>query len=127
MSLPPATRSSSATRATTTRRFAGYAKVDIRTSYNITENVQIYGLIDNLFDSRYGLFGAFFNGEAAEGRRGRSLARGRRLRRRNARTHHAGAADHLLRRPEGKVLIGYRRAAACGAPHPMHDNVHPQS
>jgi outer membrane receptor protein involved in Fe transport len=43
----------------------GYAKVDIRTSYNITENVQIYGLIDNLFDSRYGIFGAFFNVEAA--------------------------------------------------------------
>ena len=43
----------------------GYAKVDIRTSYNLTEHVQIYGLIDNLFDSRYGLFGNFFNREAA--------------------------------------------------------------
>ena len=39
----------------------GYAKVDIRTSYNITENVQIYGMVDNVFDSRYGLFGNFFN------------------------------------------------------------------
>jgi outer membrane receptor protein involved in Fe transport len=45
---------------------SGYAKVDIRTSYNLTENVQIYGLIDNVFDSRYGLFGAFYNREAAE-------------------------------------------------------------
>jgi outer membrane receptor protein involved in Fe transport len=44
----------------------GYAKVDIRTSYNLTENVQIYGLIDNLFDSRYGLFGAYYNQDAAE-------------------------------------------------------------
>ncbi len=44
----------------------GYAKVDIRTSYNLTEHVQVYGLIDNLFDSRYGLFGAFFNREAAD-------------------------------------------------------------
>ena len=43
----------------------GYAKVDLRTSYNVTENVQIYGLIDNVFDSHYGLFGAFFNQEAA--------------------------------------------------------------
>ncbi len=43
----------------------GYTKVDIRTSYNITEHVQVYGLIDNVFDSRYGLFGAFFNQEAA--------------------------------------------------------------
>jgi iron complex outermembrane recepter protein len=43
----------------------GYAKVDIRTSYNLTDHVQIYGLIDNLFDTRYGLFGNFFNRDAA--------------------------------------------------------------
>jgi iron complex outermembrane recepter protein len=43
----------------------GYAKVDIHTSYNLTENVQIYGLINNLFDARYGLFGAYYNREAA--------------------------------------------------------------
>jgi outer membrane receptor protein involved in Fe transport len=43
----------------------GYAKVDIRTSYNVTENIQIYGMVDNLFDSRYGVFGNFFNVEAA--------------------------------------------------------------
>ena len=44
----------------------GYAKVDIRTSYNVTENVQIYGMVDNVFDSHYGVFGAFFNKEAGE-------------------------------------------------------------
>lgn len=44
----------------------GYARVDVRTAYNLTENVQIYGMIDNLFDSRYGIFGNFFNSEAAE-------------------------------------------------------------
>lgn len=44
----------------------GYARVDIRTAYNITDNIQIYGMVDNLFDSRYGLFGNFFNREAAE-------------------------------------------------------------
>ncbi len=44
----------------------GYAKVDIRTSYNVTENIQIYGMVDNIFDARYGLFGAFFNKEAGE-------------------------------------------------------------
>ncbi len=43
----------------------GYAKVDLRTSYNLTEHVQVYGLINNLFDSRYGLFGNFFNLDAA--------------------------------------------------------------
>ena len=112
-----ATRCSSVTRATTMPPLDGYAKVDIRTSYNMTENMQIYGLIDNLFDSRYGLFGAFYNREAARrGGRGRSLARGRRVRHQCAH-HHARSADHLLRRPEGKVLIGgtIRRAAAQAA------------
>jgi iron complex outermembrane receptor protein len=43
----------------------GYAKVDIRTAYNITENIQIYGLVDNVFDTKYGLFGAFYDMDAA--------------------------------------------------------------
>jgi outer membrane receptor for ferrienterochelin and colicin len=38
--------------------------VDIRSSYNVTENVQIYGMVDNVFDNHYGVFGAFFNKEA---------------------------------------------------------------
>ena len=44
---------------------AGYATVDLRTSYSITEHVPIYGLIENLFDSRYDRFGTFYNGDAA--------------------------------------------------------------
>ncbi len=44
---------------------AGYAKVDLHTFYDVTENVQLYGLIYNLFNSQYGLFGNFFNLEAA--------------------------------------------------------------
>ncbi len=44
---------------------AGYAKVDLHTFYDLTENVQLYGLIYNLFNSQYGLFGNFFNLEAA--------------------------------------------------------------
>ena len=28
----------------------GYGKVDLHTSYDVTENMQIYGLIDNLFN-----------------------------------------------------------------------------
>jgi outer membrane receptor protein involved in Fe transport len=43
----------------------GYAKVDLHTFYDLTENVQIYGLVYNLFNSQYGLFGNFFNLEAA--------------------------------------------------------------
>jgi outer membrane receptor protein involved in Fe transport len=44
---------------------SGYAKVDLHTSYDISDNIQVYGLIDNLFDSRYGLFGNFFGVDAA--------------------------------------------------------------
>lgn len=44
---------------------AGYARVDLRTSYDVTEHVQLYGLIDNVFDSRYGLFGNFFDLDGA--------------------------------------------------------------
>jgi outer membrane receptor protein involved in Fe transport len=43
----------------------GYAKVDLHTFYDLTENVQLYGLVYNLFNSHYGLFGNFFNLEAA--------------------------------------------------------------
>ena len=44
---------------------SGYTRVDLHTSYDITENVQVYGLIQNLFDKRYGLYGTFFDTEEA--------------------------------------------------------------
>jgi outer membrane receptor protein involved in Fe transport len=44
---------------------AGYAKVDLHTFYDVTEHVQLYGLVYNLFNSHYGLFGNFFDLEAA--------------------------------------------------------------
>ena len=40
---------------------AGYAKFNLHSSYDITDKIQVYGLIDNLFDTRYGLFGNFFD------------------------------------------------------------------
>ena len=46
-------------------KLAGYTRVDLSTSYDVSENVQIYGLIKNAFDKRYGLFGTFFDTEAA--------------------------------------------------------------
>ena len=46
-------------------RLAGYAKVNVHTSYDITDKIQLYGLIDNLFDTRYGLFGNYFDRAAA--------------------------------------------------------------
>ncbi len=44
---------------------SGYTRVDLNTSYDLTENVQIYGLVKNLFDRRYGLYGTFFSPEDA--------------------------------------------------------------
>ncbi len=43
---------------------AGYGVVNIHTSYDVTKNIQFYGLVNNLFDAHYGLFGNFFNLEA---------------------------------------------------------------
>lgn len=47
----------------------GYTRVDIHTSYDINENIQLYGFVKNVFDERYGLYGTFFDteesGEAA--------------------------------------------------------------
>lgn len=39
----------------------GYAKVNLHTSYDLTNNVQIYGLVDNLLDSQYGVYGTYFD------------------------------------------------------------------
>ncbi|HLJ64882.1 MAG TPA: TonB-dependent receptor, partial [Stellaceae bacterium] len=39
----------------------GYAVVNLHSSYDITEHIQIFGLIQNLFDERYDTFGLFFN------------------------------------------------------------------
>jgi outer membrane receptor protein involved in Fe transport len=46
-------------------KLAGYSRVDLSTSYDFSENVQIYGLVKNLFDRRYGLYGTFFDTEEA--------------------------------------------------------------
>lgn len=47
--------------ANNNRKLPGYARVDLSTSYDISENVQVYGLVKNLFDRRYGLYGTFFD------------------------------------------------------------------
>ncbi len=43
------------------RPLAGYTKVNLHTSYDVTDHIQIYGLIDNLFDQQYGIYGTYFN------------------------------------------------------------------
>lgn len=39
----------------------GYAKVNLHTSYDLTDHVQIYALVDNLFDAHYGVFGTYYD------------------------------------------------------------------
>ncbi len=46
---------------------AGFARVDLHTSYDVTQNFQIYGLVKNLFDKEYAQYGTYFNtGEATD-------------------------------------------------------------
>ncbi|WP_219321082.1 TonB-dependent receptor [Methylovirgula sp. HY1] len=40
---------------------AGFATVNLRTSYQINKNFQVYGLINNALDSRGAVFGALYN------------------------------------------------------------------
>ena len=47
------------------KRLGGYATVDLHSSYDLTDHIQIYGLVDNVFDTRYGLFGNYFDRELA--------------------------------------------------------------
>lgn len=42
---------------------AGYTRIDLHTSYDITDKIQVYGLVKNLFDQRYGLYGTYFEAE----------------------------------------------------------------
>lgn len=43
----------------------GFAKFNLHTSYQLSDNVQVYGLVDNVFDTRYGLFGTYYSAEGA--------------------------------------------------------------
>ena len=52
--------------ANNNRKLSGYTRVDLNTSYKLSENAEMYGLIRNLFDRRYGLYGTFFDTEEAE-------------------------------------------------------------
>ena len=47
----------------------GYTRVNLHSSYNVTDHVQLYGLIENLFDKQYGVYGTYFNTELAQASR----------------------------------------------------------
>jgi outer membrane receptor protein involved in Fe transport len=40
-----------------------YTRVDLNTSYDVTQNIQLYGLVKNLFDQKYGLYGTYFEAD----------------------------------------------------------------
>jgi iron complex outermembrane receptor protein len=48
-------------------QLAGYAKINLHSSYDITDHIQVYGLIDNLFDQHFGTYGTFFDTADATG------------------------------------------------------------
>ena len=43
------------------KQLGGYAKVNIHTSYDVNDHIQIYGLVNNLFNAHYGTFGNFIS------------------------------------------------------------------
>ena len=42
-------------------RLPGYAIVNMHTSYDLTKNVQIYGIFNNILDKHYGTIGTYFD------------------------------------------------------------------
>lgn len=43
----------------------GYTRVDVKTSYQVNDNVQLFGYVNNIFDEKYGLFGTLFEADEA--------------------------------------------------------------
>ncbi|HEU0061730.1 MAG TPA: TonB-dependent receptor [Hyphomicrobiaceae bacterium] len=46
------------------RPLPGYAVVNLRTGYKVTDNVEVYGLVKNLFNKDYATFGTYFDADA---------------------------------------------------------------
>jgi iron complex outermembrane recepter protein len=46
-------------------KVGGYTRVDLKSTYQVTEQVQFFGYVNNVFDREYGLFGTLFNTEDA--------------------------------------------------------------
>ncbi|AGK56702.1 TonB-dependent receptor [Hyphomicrobium denitrificans 1NES1] len=43
----------------------GFARLNLHTSYDVTDQIQVYGLFENVFDRHYGLYGTYYNAELA--------------------------------------------------------------
>ena len=44
-------------------KLSGYTRVDLHTSYDVNDNIQVYGFVKNLFDREYGLYGTYFEAD----------------------------------------------------------------
>ena len=55
-------------------KLPGYATVNLHTSYDVMKNVQLYGLVNNVFDNRYSLFGTYYNSGDLNAITGRSFS-----------------------------------------------------
>ncbi len=42
-------------------KLPGYAVVNLHTSYDVSKNIQLYGIVNNVFDNRYSLFGTYYS------------------------------------------------------------------
>jgi iron complex outermembrane receptor protein len=47
------------------QKLPGYWLVNLHASYQVTKELQVFLLVNNVFDHRYALFGTYFNPEAA--------------------------------------------------------------
>jgi iron complex outermembrane recepter protein len=43
----------------------GYTRVDLSTTFDVTEHIQLYAFANNIFDRRYVLFGTLFEADEA--------------------------------------------------------------
>lgn len=46
-------------------KVGGYTRVDLKSTYQVTEQVQLFGFVNNVFDREYGLFGTLFEADEA--------------------------------------------------------------
>lgn len=42
-------------------KLSGYQRVDLHTSYDVTKQLQVYGIFQNVLDNHYGVTGTYFN------------------------------------------------------------------
>jgi iron complex outermembrane recepter protein len=44
-------------------KLPSYAVVNLRTSYDVNQHITVFGVINNLFNKHYALFGTYFESE----------------------------------------------------------------